>query len=138
MVIFKINSFLSGFFGNQQANREEEATTTMEENDTVAPSTSSPSPPFQYTVEDTFGDEVNIKSPLNSMTLPHHNSRRRNSKRFVIGDEGDDVETPEAEVLLTVPNPEWLQQSAKLTPGTTLTYVCCIGQEMVWGDFLRC
>lgn len=125
MVIFKINSLLSGLFGaNQPSNREEEeeeepSATEMEEENAASTS----SPPFQYTVEDTFGDEINIKSPLNAMTLPHHNNRRRNSKRFVIGDEGDDIESPETEVLLAVPNPEWLQQSAKLKPGTTLTYV---------------
>lgn len=126
MVIFKINALLSGFFGNQTAEQETNRANEMEEEkDTIATPPSSSSPPFQYTVEDTFGDEVSIKNPLNAMSMHHHNSRRRNSKRFVIGDEGegDDVETPETEALLTVPNPEWLQQSAKLKPGTTLTYV---------------
>lgn len=130
MVIFKINSLLSGLFGYQNQTEQpiireaEEEPITMEEDDTVAASSSSASPAFIYTIEDTFGDEISIKSPLNAMTMSHHNTRRRNSKRFVIGDEGDDVEpTPEIETLLTVPNPEWLQQSAKLKPGTTLTYV---------------
>lgn len=122
MVIFKINSLLSGLFGNNNNQQQQ-----MEENN--AQQSSNNSPPFQYTVDDSFGDEVSIKNPLNAMSSMHHhhNSRRRNSKRFVIGDEGDDVETststPETETLLTLPNPEWLQQSAKLKPGTTLTYV---------------
>lgn len=55
-------------------------------------------------------------------TMPKFNTARRSSKRFVIGDEMDeDATTPETEVLLTVPNPEWLKASSKLKPGTTLT-----------------
>lgn len=52
--------------------------------------------------------------------MPKFNTARRSSKRFVIGDELEDA-SPETEVLLTVPNPDWLRASAKLKPGTTLT-----------------
>lgn len=55
-------------------------------------------------------------------TMPKFNTARRSSKRFVIGDGlEEDAASPETEVLLTVPNPEWLKASSKLKPGTTLT-----------------
>lgn len=134
-MLYKINGFLSGLFGyNNQVVVEETTTTTVQEkeekivtmkenNDTATSST------FNFTVEDSFGDEVNIKNHV--IPKHHHHGKRRNSKRFVIGDEsGDDVESTVTttmtlaetdETLLMVPNPEWLQQSAKLKPGTTLT-----------------
>lgn len=121
VIISKINALLTGFFGQQNQNQTEpsEEIKEMEENEAVAPESS---PPFQYTIEDTFGDEMSLNIPVN--TMPVYHNKRRSSKRFVIGDEGDDVEsTPETEALLSVPPPEWLQQSAKLKPGTTLTYV---------------
>lgn len=70
---------------------------------------------FAYTVDDTFGDEVSIKNPV----VQKYNSKRRNSKRFVIGE--DDAEDSSQEALLMVPDPDWLKASAKLKPGTTLT-----------------
>lgn len=114
-MVYRINALFAGLFGQNQ----QEKVATMNENDTTTSTVETGAASFSFTVEDSFGDEVSIKNPIvNTM-----HSKRRNSKRFVIGDESDDVETvtSETETLLAVPNPEWLQQSARLKPGTTLT-----------------
>lgn len=55
--------------------------------------------------------------------LPKQNSRRRNSKRFVIGDENEEepAVNHESDISLPVPNVEWLKSAARLRPGATLT-----------------
>lgn len=114
-MVYRFNALLSSLFGYKQQEEPPASTATMSETTEEAPVATQ----FKFTVEDTFGDEVSIKSPMNAM--PKYHNKRRNSKRFVIGDESDDIEaTPEVETL-PVPNPEWLQQSALLKPGTTLT-----------------
>lgn len=76
---------------------------------------------LELELEEKFDGAAFAGSGVKSM--PKYNTARRSSKRFVIGDELDEetAASPETEVLLTVPNPEWLQASAKLKPGTTLT-----------------
>lgn len=71
--------------------------------------------------EDPYSDGVCFSVNPIAM-LPKQNNMRRNSKRFVIGEEIDEeAGTSEAEVLLNIPNPEWLRASSRLRPGTTLT-----------------
>lgn len=64
-----------------------------------------------------------LKRPLN----------RRNSKRFVIGDEEEEITPPEIEITISenvdidtdtnenVQSREWLAESSRLKPGTSLT-----------------
>lgn len=57
--------------------------------------------------------------------LSKQNSRRRNSKRFVIGDETEEESAvnnhENGDFPLPVPNVEWLKAAARLKPVATLT-----------------
>ena len=56
---------------------------------------------------------------------------RRSSKRFVIGDEDEELGSPEIEITIAeavdtdnnenIQNSEWLAESSRLKPGATLT-----------------
>lgn len=89
-------------------------------------------PPEEEFRESNLANNLQNSNSVNSLAfankstakmLPKQNNRRRNSKRFVIGDETEEepATNHENDFSLPVPNIEWLKSAARLKPGATLT-----------------
>lgn len=137
-MVYSINNYLWSLFGNKKKKEDRETTDDSQQSsdqsitdEPMRPdggetspesgsrmSESDGEPPVELTLN--FGSAIN--QPVRMLTKQH--LMRRNSKRFVIGDEVEESEaatTPENEGLLTVPHPDWLKAAARLKLGSGLT-----------------
>lgn len=77
-----------------------------------------------------FQTDQSETTTTSATMMKRPNLNRRNSKRFVIGDE-EDMSPPDIEITIAeavdvdvteqTRSNEWLEQSSRLKPGTTLT-----------------